>query len=84
MHTTVELHVPEEILASTQLTVERLAERAKLEAALALYREGRLSSGLAAKWIGESRVTFLHRACAAGITLLDDSMDDYERERGLL
>jgi predicted HTH domain antitoxin len=84
MHTTAAMDVPEEILFSTQLTAERLVERAKLEAALALYREGRLSSGLAAKWLGESRVSFLHRAFAAGIPLLDDSLDDFDRERGLL
>ena len=52
--------------------------------ALALYREGRLSSGLAAKWIGEPRVSFLLRASAAGIPLLDDSLADFERERALL
>ena len=84
MHTTAELNFPEEVLASTQLSAERLVERAKLETALALYREGRLSSGLAAKWLGESRAQFLHRACAAGIPLLDDTQDDFERERGLL
>ena len=84
MHTSASLEFPEEVLASTQLSAERLAERAKLETALALYREGRLSSGLAAKWVGEPRVSFLIRACAAGIPLLDDSLDDLERERGLL
>lgn len=84
MHTTAALEFPEEVLASTQMSAERLAERAKLETALALYREGRLSSALAAKWIGEPRVTFLIRASAAGIPLLDDSVDDFERERSLL
>ena len=78
------MEFPEEVLASTQLSAERLAERAKLETALALYREGRLSSGLAARWVGEPRVAFLMRASAAGIALLDDSRDDFERERSLL
>ena len=59
MHTTAAMEFPEEILASTQLSAERLAERATLEVALALYREGRLSSGLAAKWVGEPRMSFL-------------------------
>jgi hypothetical protein len=84
MHTTAALEFPEEVLASTQLSAERLAERAILETALALYREGRLSSGIAARWVGESRVSFLMRASTAGIPLLDDSLDDFERERGLL
>ena len=84
MHTTAAMEFPEEVLVSTQLSAEQLAERAKLETALALYREGRLSSGLAAKWVGEPRVSFLLRACAAGIPFLDDSRDDFERERNLL
>ena len=84
MHTTAAMEFPEEVLASTQLSAEGLAERAKLETALALYREGRLSSGLAAKWVGEPRASFLIRASAAGIPLLEDSLDDFERERGAL
>ena len=46
-----QLDVPEEILLSAHLTAEGLVERAKLEAALALYREGGVSSGLAATWV---------------------------------
>lgn len=84
MHTTAALEFPAEVLASTQLSAERLAERAVLETALALYRDGQLSSGIAARWVGESRVSFLIRASAAGIPLLDDSVDDFERERGIL
>ena len=84
MHTTAALKFPADVLASTQLSAERLAERAVLETALALYRDGQLSSGIAAKWVGESRMSFLIRAAAAGIPLLDDSVDDFEWERGIL
>ena len=84
MHTTAALEFPAEVLASTQLSAERLAVRAVLETALALYRDGQLSSGIAARWVGESRVSFLIRASAAGIPLLDDSVDDFQRERGIL
>ena len=42
MHTTAAMEFPEEVLASTQLSAERLAEPATLETALALYREGRM------------------------------------------
>ena len=56
MHTTAEIAFPEEVLVSTQLSAEHLSERATLETALALYREGRLSSGLAAKRVGEPGV----------------------------
>ncbi len=70
MHTTASMKFPEEVLASTQLSAERLVERATLETALALYREGRLSSGLAAKWVGELWAT--PRTCSflAGLEML--------------
>ena len=84
MKTSALLEVPEEILLGTHLTAERLAERAKLEAAFALYREGSISSGLAPTWVNLPRVRFLTLAAAAGIAKLSDSDDDFERERGLL
>ena len=81
MQTSGAIDVPEEVLFGTQMSAEGIGERAKIETALALYREGRLSSGLAAKWVGESRANFLLRASAAGIPLLSDTRDDFERER---
>ena len=58
MNASAAIDAPEEILLSTQMSAEGIGERAKIETALALVREGRLSSGLAAKWVGESRVNF--------------------------
>ena len=49
-----------------------------------LFKEGKLSSGTAAAWLGIGRVEFLHMAFAAGATLLDDTADDYARETALL
>ena len=49
MQTSGAIDVPEEVLLGTQISAEGIGERAKIETALALYREGRLSSGLAAK-----------------------------------
>lgn len=84
MQTSATLHVPKDVLMSTHLTAERIAERATLETALALYREGSISSGIAATWVGEPRVQFLLRAQAAGIALLENSADDFVRERSIL
>jgi predicted HTH domain antitoxin len=61
-----------------------LVERAKTEAALALYRKGSISSGLAAKWINLPRVQFISLSARAGIEMLEDSQDDFDRERSLL
>jgi len=49
-----------------------------------LFKEGKLSSGTAAAWLGIGRVSFLTMAFAAGATLLDDTEDDFERETALL
>lgn len=59
-------------------------ECAKPEATFALYREGSIAAGLASAWVNLSRVLFLMLAAAAGIALVDDSDDDFERERGFL
>jgi len=66
------------------MNAEGLAEFMKEQAAIALFRAGRLSSGTAAAWLGIPRVTFLLRAMAAGGVLLDDSADDLARETSLL
>jgi len=39
--------------------------------------EGKLSSGTAAAWLGIGRLAFLRLACEAGVTLLEDTADDY-------
>jgi len=50
---------------------------------LAFFREGKLSSGLAAKWVGEPRAAFLLKAMAQGARLLDQGDIDYRRESAL-
>ncbi|MCI5211631.1 MAG: UPF0175 family protein, partial [Candidatus Electrothrix sp. ATG2] len=59
---------------------ERLADIVKLEAAIALFRKGKISSGMAAKWLDIPRVTFLLKAMEQGGVLLEDSADDFRRE----
>ncbi|MFA7238793.1 MAG: UPF0175 family protein [Sulfuricellaceae bacterium] len=55
-------------------------ERINREAAYGLFREGTISSGVAARWLGAPRVHFLLDAMRHGATLLDDSEDDFRRE----
>ena len=55
------------------------------EAAIALFREGKLSSGMAARWLGIPRAYFLLKAMKeGGASLLENNEDDFDREISLL
>ena len=84
MSNTVEIACPPEVMLSLHMNSRELAERVQRDAAMALFREGRLSSGLAAQWLGMPRVHFLLRAMAAGAELLEDTEEDFRRETALL
>ena len=56
----------------------------KEQSAMALFKEGRLSSGMAANWLGVPRAYFLLKVMQEGAVLLEDSADDYRREIALL
>jgi len=49
-----------------------------------LFKEGKLSSGTAATWLGIGRLAFLRLAFEAGATLLEDADNDLTRETALL
>lgn len=84
MKRTIEIDCPPELLIGLHLSAENMAEYIKRQAAISLFKEGRLSSGSAAAWLGISRVAFLRLAWDAGAVLLEDSGDDFDRERSLL
>lgn len=84
MQHVLKIDCPPELLLSLHQNAEQLAEWIKLQGAITLYKEGKISSGLAANWVGISRIDFLQRAMQAGAVLLDDSEDDYQRETALL
>jgi hypothetical protein len=52
MQSTIEIECPREILLGLHLDADQFADLVKEEAAIALFREGRLSSGMAANWLG--------------------------------
>lgn len=62
---------------------EQFAELIKREAAYGLFRDGAISSGGAARWLGVPRAHFLLDAKRHGATLQDDSDDDFRRETSL-
>ncbi len=84
MQHTVQVECPSELLLTLQMNAETFAELIKTETAVSLFKEGRISSGMAAKWLGIPRTTFLLKAMEAGAELLEDSADDFRRETSLL
>jgi len=84
MQSTLTIDCPPELLMTIHLNAEAFAKYVKKQAALSLFKEGKLSSGTAASWLGIERVAFLGMAFDAGATLLDDSQDDFQRETELL
>ena len=84
MKQTIEIDCPPEILMGLHLDAQRFGDLIKLQSATALFKEGRLSSGMAARWCGVPRVLFLMQAMQSGARLLEDNEDDFARETALL
>lgn len=84
MQATIDLDCPEEILLGLHVSAEEFRDEVKRRAAIALFREGRLSSGMAARWLNVPRAQFLLLAMQGGAELLADNQDDFRRETALL
>ena len=85
MKHTIEIDCPPEILMGLHMDAQSFAELVRLQSATSLFREGKLSSGMAARWCGVPRVHFLMQAMqSGGASLLDNSDDDFARETALL
>jgi predicted HTH domain antitoxin len=84
MQESIELDCPEEMLLGLHVSAEEFRDEVKHRAAVALFREGRMSSGMAARWLKMPRVKFLLLAIGTGGELLADTQDDFGREMALL
>ena len=84
MKNTIQIDCPSEILISLHSDVEQFTELMKLQTAIYLFKEHKMSSGTAASWLNIERTDFLHKAMDAGAVLLDDNDDDFRRETSLL
>lgn len=84
MLNTIQIECPPEILIELSMDAEHFSNLMKRQTALALFRQGKLSSGMAARWIGVPRIHFLLMAMQEGAVLLDDNADDFAREMALL
>ncbi len=84
MQNKITINCPPEVLLGLHRNAEGFADYLKKQAAISLFKEGKLSSGTGAAWLGISRLAFLRMAFDAGATLLEDSADDLTRETALL
>jgi hypothetical protein len=84
MQNQITIDCPPEVLLGVHMNAEGFADYLKKQAAISLFKEGKLSSGTAATWLGISRIAFLSLAFEAGAVLLEDSADDWTRETVLL
>jgi hypothetical protein len=80
----VEIDLPSELLIGLHTNAEGFSIFLKEQAAIRLFKDGKISSGIASNWLNISRIGFLRLASEAGATLLQDSSDDYRRETSLL
>ena len=79
----ISVDCPPEVLLELHVSPGEMADVLKEKAALALFSEGQISSGLAARWVGQPRAAFLMAAMAPGARLLDQGDVDYRRESSL-
>ena len=84
MQNTIEIECPQEVLLSLHSNAKQFAELMKLQTAIYLFKEHKITSGTASSWLGLDRAKFLYIAMDAGAVLLDDTEDDFQREISLL
>jgi predicted HTH domain antitoxin len=80
----IEVDCPRELLLGLHFSREDFSRLLKRHTALMLFKEGRISSGMAARWLEIPRTQFILMAMEAGAELLEDSEDDFQRETSLL
>jgi hypothetical protein len=83
MTTTLQIECPSELLLGLREEPEHFATIVQELAAVALFKEGKLSSGMAAAWLSIPRVQFLLLAMRAGCELLSDSPAEFSRETAI-
>ena len=84
MQSPIPITCPQEILLGLHKDAEQFAALLQEQSAMAFFREGRLSSGMAASVLGIPRTHFLIKAMQGGATLLENTPEDFRRETVLL
>ena len=73
------------MMLDLHLDADEFGDLIKEISAITLFRDGRITSGMAAAWLGIPRVRFLLRAMEDdSVALLSDTDDEFSRETSLL
>lgn len=72
------IHYPPEILWALQQEPQEFEREARLQLALKLYEQGRLSTGLAARLAGLPKLTFLFLLGQHGLSPVGVDPDEFE------
>ena len=80
MTNTITIDCPDELLIGLHFDPEQFADFIKMETAVSLFKDGKISSGMASSWLNISRIKFLIKAFDAGAVFMDDTEDDFRRE----
>ena len=83
MKQTIEIDLPSGLLIGLHTNAKGFATYLKERAAISLFKEGKITSGMASNWLEIPRVAFLKLASDAGASLLQNTEDDYRRETSL-
>jgi hypothetical protein len=84
MNNVIQIECPPEVLISLHSSAKNFAELMKMQTAIYLFKEGKMSSGTAASWLNMERVQFIYKAMEAGAVFLEDDDDDFQREISLV
>ncbi len=77
---TITIEVPESILSTLKGKTEDFANDIKLYAAMEMYREGKMSTGTAAEFLGISRIAFFKLLGKHKVPLYDVTKEELEKD----
>lgn len=80
MRNTITFECPPELLIGLHYDADQFARYVQFETAITLFKTGKITSGLAAKWLGIPRIQFLTQAFDAKAEFLENNDDDFRRE----
>jgi len=84
MRNIISFECPPELLIGLNYNADEFARYVQFETAVTLFKTGKITSGMAAKWLGIPRIQFLTQAFGAHAEFLENNDDDFRRETSVL